>query len=310
MRRIVAVIALGAAAVGCSTVDPTPKLKAATSAIDAAKAAGAANFPASSDLIAKAEKYLASAQSMIKDGNNQGRHSSAQPGERRGRRREGDGHRGHQRGEGEDARRSRSPISRPSWACDKGNDFHAIDQAHRCSGPGVRGLRRAVHLSGPGEGEVHLRPRPEDQDPGSVPEGVRRGQVVDRRGPVGAGRTGRVRARAGSVHPPRPLGRGAVPRGGGRQVRRRRGCRCRRPDQAGRARRPPGPVGREGQRGERQRARGRGGAGEARGRRGPPASCPVRRGEGGRAGHHHHPGRRHPLQDRRARSSSRWPSTG
>ena len=70
MRRIVAVIALGAA-VGCSTVDPTPKLKAATSAIDAAKAAGAANFPASSELIAKAEKYLASAQSMIKSGNNQ-----------------------------------------------------------------------------------------------------------------------------------------------------------------------------------------------------------------------------------------------
>ena len=30
MRRIVAVIALGAAAVGCSTVDPSPKLKAAT----------------------------------------------------------------------------------------------------------------------------------------------------------------------------------------------------------------------------------------------------------------------------------------
>ena len=69
MRRIVAVIALGAAAVGCSTVDPTPKLKAAQSAIEAAKSAGAANFPASSDLIAKAEKYLASAQAMIKDGN-------------------------------------------------------------------------------------------------------------------------------------------------------------------------------------------------------------------------------------------------
>jgi epoxyqueuosine reductase QueG len=69
MRRIVAVFALGAAAVGCSTVDPSPKLKAATSAIDAAKAAGAANFPASSELIAKAEKYLGTAQSLIKDGN-------------------------------------------------------------------------------------------------------------------------------------------------------------------------------------------------------------------------------------------------
>ena len=69
MRRIVAVFALGAAAVGCSTVDPSPKLKAATSAIDAAKAAGAANFPASSELIGKAEKYLGTAQSMIKDGN-------------------------------------------------------------------------------------------------------------------------------------------------------------------------------------------------------------------------------------------------
>jgi hypothetical protein len=68
MRRIIAVIALGAAAVGCSTIDPAPKLKAATSAIDAAKAAGAANFPASSDLLAKAEKYLASAQSLIKSG--------------------------------------------------------------------------------------------------------------------------------------------------------------------------------------------------------------------------------------------------
>ncbi len=56
MRRIIAVIALGAAAVGCSTIDPAPKLKAATTALDAAKAAGAANFPASSDLLAKAEK--------------------------------------------------------------------------------------------------------------------------------------------------------------------------------------------------------------------------------------------------------------
>jgi len=66
MRRIVAVIALGAAAVGCSTVDPGPKLKAATSAIDAAKAAGAANY--AGDTLAKAEKYLASAQSLIKSG--------------------------------------------------------------------------------------------------------------------------------------------------------------------------------------------------------------------------------------------------
>ena len=69
MRRIVAVIALGAAAVGCSTVDPTPKLKAATSAIDAAKAAGATNFASSGELIAQAEKYLGSAQSLIKGGN-------------------------------------------------------------------------------------------------------------------------------------------------------------------------------------------------------------------------------------------------
>ena len=69
MRRIVAVFALGAAAVGCSSVDPSPKVKAATSAIEAAKAAGAASYPASSELIGKAEKYLATAQSMIKDGN-------------------------------------------------------------------------------------------------------------------------------------------------------------------------------------------------------------------------------------------------
>jgi hypothetical protein len=68
MRRIVALIAVGAAIVGCSTVDPSPKLKAATSAVEAAKAAGAANFPASSDLLAQAEKHLASAQSLIKSG--------------------------------------------------------------------------------------------------------------------------------------------------------------------------------------------------------------------------------------------------
>jgi len=67
MRRIFAVIALGAAAVGCSTVDPSPKLKAATSALDAAKAAGAATY--APDLLAQAEKYLASAQSLIKAGN-------------------------------------------------------------------------------------------------------------------------------------------------------------------------------------------------------------------------------------------------
>ena len=69
MRRIVAVFALGAAAVACSTVDPTPKVKSATAAIDAAKAAGATSYPASNDLIAQAEKYLATAQGMIKDGN-------------------------------------------------------------------------------------------------------------------------------------------------------------------------------------------------------------------------------------------------
>jgi hypothetical protein len=69
MRRILVVIALGAAAVGCSTVDPAPKLKAASSAIDAAKAAGAANFAGSSDTLAQAEKYLATAQNLIKNGN-------------------------------------------------------------------------------------------------------------------------------------------------------------------------------------------------------------------------------------------------
>ena len=68
MRRIVALVALGAAIVGCSTVDPSPKLKAAQSALDAAKAAGAANFPVSSDLVAQAEKYLSSAQGLIKGG--------------------------------------------------------------------------------------------------------------------------------------------------------------------------------------------------------------------------------------------------
>jgi hypothetical protein len=66
MRRIIAVIALGAAAVGCSTVDPSPKLKAATSAVEAAKAAGAANY--APDILAQAEKYLATAQDLIKKG--------------------------------------------------------------------------------------------------------------------------------------------------------------------------------------------------------------------------------------------------
>ena len=66
MRRIIAVIALGAAAVGCSTVDPSPKLKATTSAIEAAKSAGAANY--APDLLAQAEKYLATANDLIKKG--------------------------------------------------------------------------------------------------------------------------------------------------------------------------------------------------------------------------------------------------
>lgn len=70
MRRIVVMIALGAAAVGCSTVDPSPKLKAATAAIEAAKGAGAESYPAAKDLLAKAEGYLTSAQSMIKSGDN------------------------------------------------------------------------------------------------------------------------------------------------------------------------------------------------------------------------------------------------
>lgn len=68
MRRIVVMIALGAAAVGCSTVDPSPKLKAATAAIEAAKGAGAESYPAAKDLLAKAEKYLGNAQTLIKDG--------------------------------------------------------------------------------------------------------------------------------------------------------------------------------------------------------------------------------------------------
>jgi len=65
---IVAVIALGAAAVGCSTIDPAPKLKAATSAIDAAKSLGADSFPASKELLDKAQGYLTSAQALIGKG--------------------------------------------------------------------------------------------------------------------------------------------------------------------------------------------------------------------------------------------------
>ncbi|HTS82562.1 MAG TPA: hypothetical protein VMH40_18310 [Myxococcaceae bacterium] len=68
MRRILVLFALGAAAVGCSTPDPSPKLKAATSAIEAAQAAGAANFPAANDLLVKAQGYLTSAQSLIQKG--------------------------------------------------------------------------------------------------------------------------------------------------------------------------------------------------------------------------------------------------
>jgi len=65
---VVAVIALGAAAVGCASVDPAPKLKAATSAIDAAKSLGAESFPASKELLDKAQTYLSSAQSLISKG--------------------------------------------------------------------------------------------------------------------------------------------------------------------------------------------------------------------------------------------------
>ena len=65
--RLIAVIAFGAAVAGCSTVDPTPKLKAATSAIDAAKAAGAESIPAANDHLVTANKYLTMAQAQIKD---------------------------------------------------------------------------------------------------------------------------------------------------------------------------------------------------------------------------------------------------
>lgn len=66
--RLIAVIALGAAVVGCSTIDPTPKLKAAQSAIDAAKSAGAESIPAANDLLGQATKYLNLAQGQIKNG--------------------------------------------------------------------------------------------------------------------------------------------------------------------------------------------------------------------------------------------------
>jgi hypothetical protein len=72
MRLIaVAVIALGAAAVGCSTVDTSGKVKAAQSAIDAAKAAGAENVPAANTLLGQAQSYLSTAQSQIAKGNGQ-----------------------------------------------------------------------------------------------------------------------------------------------------------------------------------------------------------------------------------------------
>jgi len=66
--RLIAVIALGAAVSGCSTVDPSPKLKAANDAIAAAKAAGAESVPAANDLLTQANKYLGTAQNLIKNG--------------------------------------------------------------------------------------------------------------------------------------------------------------------------------------------------------------------------------------------------
>jgi len=66
--RLIAVIALGAAVAGCSTVDPSPKLKAANDAIAAAKAAGAESVPAANDLLTQANKYLGTAQNLIKNG--------------------------------------------------------------------------------------------------------------------------------------------------------------------------------------------------------------------------------------------------
>jgi hypothetical protein len=66
---VVAVIGLGAAAVGCSTVDTSGKLKSATSAIEAAKAAGAENVPAAKSLLDQASAYLSTGQSQIAKGN-------------------------------------------------------------------------------------------------------------------------------------------------------------------------------------------------------------------------------------------------
>jgi len=66
--RLIVVIAVGAAVAGCSTIDPSPKLKAANDAIAAAKAAGAESIPAANDLLTQANKYLTSAQGLIKDG--------------------------------------------------------------------------------------------------------------------------------------------------------------------------------------------------------------------------------------------------
>lgn len=73
MRLIaVAVIGLGAAAVGCSTVDTSGKLKSAMSAIDAAKAAGAENVPAAKSLLDQASSYLSTGQSQIAKGDSEG----------------------------------------------------------------------------------------------------------------------------------------------------------------------------------------------------------------------------------------------
>ena len=72
MRLIaVAVLALSAAAVGCTTIDTSGKLKAAQSAIDAAKAAGAENVPSANTLLGQAQGYLSTAQSQISKGNPQ-----------------------------------------------------------------------------------------------------------------------------------------------------------------------------------------------------------------------------------------------
>jgi hypothetical protein len=73
MRFIaVAVIGLGAVAVGCSTPDTAGKLKSTTSAIEAARAAGAENVPAAKSLLDQASGYLATAQSQISKGDGEG----------------------------------------------------------------------------------------------------------------------------------------------------------------------------------------------------------------------------------------------